>query len=309
MKKVADLTITWNPGDENQGSGFYDENLSVNKPTTRYYYDGQMCIEEDYTVWVGPFQGQSTVVTRYGVGARGIDWMEKSGSGGGVSFPLYDGHGNMIATLSRSGSASYAVSNARGYDVWGSVRSGASSGYPNTRYCANLGHKQDDESGLIYMRARYYEPCTGRFVTEDPARDGINWFVYCQSDCVRLVDPAGEMALSDIEITLGEEAALQAAHAHIGRAVYGKAVELALYIQARYFGLTAALTGWGTSRAGEFVWEFTSSLGTRHLFRFNLIEGVLKHNSTGVNFGIHHKMNLQKFMSEFLKWAADEGFG
>lgn len=64
VKKVADLTITWNPGDENQGSGFYDENLSVNKPTTRYYYDGQMCVEEDYTVWVGPFQGQSTVVTR-----------------------------------------------------------------------------------------------------------------------------------------------------------------------------------------------------------------------------------------------------
>ncbi|RIJ94279.1 MAG: hypothetical protein DCC45_12960 [Armatimonadetes bacterium] len=121
VKKVADLTITWNPGDENQGSGFYDENLSVNKPTTRYYYDGQMCVEEDYTVWVGPFQGQSTEVTRYGVGARGIDWMEKSGSGGGVSFPLYDGHGNMIATLSRSGSGSFAVSNARSYDVWGST--------------------------------------------------------------------------------------------------------------------------------------------------------------------------------------------
>ncbi|MBL1148903.1 MAG: hypothetical protein HND42_01660 [Armatimonadetes bacterium] len=192
VKKVADLTITWNPGDENQGSGFYDENLSVNKPTTRYYYDGQMCVEEDYTVWVGPFQGQSTVVTRYGVGARGIDWMEKSGSGGGVSFPLYDGHGNMIATLSRSGSGSFAVSNARSYDVWGSVRSGSSSGYPNTRYCANLGHKQDDESGLLYMRARYYEPWTGRFVTEDPARDGWNWFVYCGSDPVNRIDPTGK---------------------------------------------------------------------------------------------------------------------
>ncbi|MBL1148909.1 MAG: RHS repeat-associated core domain-containing protein [Armatimonadetes bacterium] len=191
VKKVADLTITWNPGDENQGSGFYDENLSVNKPTTRYYYDGQMCVEEDYTVWVGPFQGQSTVVTRYGVGARGIDWMERSGSGGGVSFPLYDGHGNMIATLSRSGSGSYAVSNARSYDVWGSVRSGSSSGYPNTRYCANLGHKQDDESGLLYMRARYYEPWTGRFVTEDPARDGWNWFVYANSDPNNLGDFSG----------------------------------------------------------------------------------------------------------------------
>ncbi|MBV6502721.1 MAG: hypothetical protein AKCLJLPJ_00773 [Fimbriimonadales bacterium] len=194
VKKVADLTITWNPGDENQGSGFYDENLSVNKPTTRYYYDGQMCVEEDYTVWVGPFQGQSTVVTRYGVGARGIDWMEKSGSGGGVSFPLYDGHGNMIATLSRSGSGSFAVSNARSDDVWGSVRSGSSSGYPNTRYCAHLGHKQDDESGLLYMRARYYEPWTGRFVTEDPVRDGCNWYIYCQNHPGQRVDATGTTA-------------------------------------------------------------------------------------------------------------------
>jgi RHS repeat-associated protein len=71
------------------------------------------------------------------------------------------------------------------------VRSGASSGYPNTRYCANLGHKQDDESGLIYMRARYYEPWTGRFVSEDPARDGINWFVYCGNNAVHRVDDSG----------------------------------------------------------------------------------------------------------------------
>ena len=112
-----------------------------------------------------------------------------------------NGHGNMIATLARSSSTPYYVlGNERQYDVWGGVRSGASSGDPNNRYCANLGHKQDDESGLIYMRARYYEPSTGRFLSEDPARHGWNWLTYCGSDPVNYVDGDGRVmwAITDL---------------------------------------------------------------------------------------------------------------
>ncbi len=47
------------------------------------------------------------------------------------------------------------------------MRAQQNAGDPKLRYCANLGHNQDDESGLIYMRARYYEPASGRFVSED----------------------------------------------------------------------------------------------------------------------------------------------
>jgi RHS repeat-associated protein len=83
----------------------------------------------------------------------------------------------------------------RSYDVWGGVRSGAATGGPKCRYCANLGHVQDDESGLIYMRARYYEPSTGRFISEDPARDGINWFLYASNSPGLRVDQTG---LSDV---------------------------------------------------------------------------------------------------------------
>ena len=107
-----------------------------------------------------------------------------------------NGHGNMIATLARSSSTPYYVlGNERQYDVWGGVRSGATSGDPNTRYCENLGHKQDDESGLIYMRARYYEPSTGRFVSEDPAIHGRNWYVYCGNEPIGKVDRNGKWAI------------------------------------------------------------------------------------------------------------------
>jgi RHS repeat-associated protein len=112
-----------------------------------------------------------------------------------IGYPLYDGHGNMRATLYKSGT-SYGTQDWRTYDVSGGVRSGSATGAPNQRYCANLGPVQDDETGLIYMRARYYEPGTGRFVSEDPAMDGGNWFVYCANNPVSYVDDTGQ-ALSE----------------------------------------------------------------------------------------------------------------
>ena len=49
----------------------------------------------------------------------------------------------------------------------------------------------EDETGLIYMRARYMDPALGRFISEDPSRDGVNWFVYCGSNPVNLGDRTG----------------------------------------------------------------------------------------------------------------------
>jgi uncharacterized protein RhaS with RHS repeats len=51
---------------------------------------------------------------------------------------------------------------------------------------------QDSETGLIYMRARYYDPNLGRFVSEDQAGQGGNWFIYCAGDPVNKVDPSGK---------------------------------------------------------------------------------------------------------------------
>ncbi len=58
------------------------------------------------------------------------------------------------------------------------------------RYC---GEYTDTESGLIYLRNRYYDPSIGRFITEDPIRDGSNWYIYCDNNPVMYVDPSGNM--------------------------------------------------------------------------------------------------------------------
>ena len=57
------------------------------------------------------------------------------------------------------------------------------------------GEYYDLETGFIYLRARYYDPTLGRFISEDPICDGINWYSYCAGDPVNFVDPWGEDAI------------------------------------------------------------------------------------------------------------------
>jgi RHS repeat-associated protein len=56
------------------------------------------------------------------------------------------------------------------------------------RYC---GEYFDEETGFYYLRARYYDPDIRRFISEDPARDGLNWYVYCANNPIVFFDPWG----------------------------------------------------------------------------------------------------------------------
>jgi RHS repeat-associated protein len=55
------------------------------------------------------------------------------------------------------------------------------------------GREYDAESGLYYVRARYYDPELGRFNSEDPIglAGGINPYVYAGNDPVNSTDPLG----------------------------------------------------------------------------------------------------------------------
>jgi len=60
------------------------------------------------------------------------------------------------------------------------------------------GYQVDDVSGLYYAQARYYAAGVGRFVSEDPARDQLNWYGYCQGNPVVFVDPRGLYEITNI---------------------------------------------------------------------------------------------------------------
>jgi len=50
--------------------------------------------------------------------------------------------------------------------------------------------KEFDETELNYYGARYYSPLTGRFLTVDPAKDGMNWYPYANNP-LKYIDPDG----------------------------------------------------------------------------------------------------------------------
>ena len=63
-------------------------------------------------------------------------------------------------------------------------------------FARGVGHPTDSEFGLVYMRARYYDPSAGRFISEDPGRNGTNWYAYCGSNPVNALDPSGQVRVS-----------------------------------------------------------------------------------------------------------------
>src|SRR6266516_163221 len=50
-----------------------------------------------------------------------------------------------------------------------------------------------DDSGLYYMRARFYNPYIKRFINADPAgmAGGMNWYSYADGNPVSYLDPFG----------------------------------------------------------------------------------------------------------------------
>ncbi|WP_454708512.1 RHS repeat-associated core domain-containing protein [Delftia acidovorans] len=115
-----------------------------------------------------------------------------------------DSNGNLVATVASEGGTAKADSLLL-YSAYGSVDSEAS-GNAGTGIRSN-GHSfgsyyADPETGLLYARARYYDPASGQFISRDPvegeARLPITWgaYQYGRYNPYRYVDPNGEQSTS-----------------------------------------------------------------------------------------------------------------
>jgi RHS repeat-associated protein len=105
---------------------------------------------------------------------------------GTTSYYQADGLGSLTSLSNPSG----ALTNTYTYDSFGNLLASTGS-LVNSFRCT--GREFDTETSLYYYRARYYDPNSGRFVSEDPIRirGGINLYAYVRNDPVRLTDPDG----------------------------------------------------------------------------------------------------------------------
>ena len=105
----------------------------------------------------------------------------------------YDGHGSVVNISDESGKSIKSYD----YDAFGVELNKDANDTNLFRYC---GEQYDNETDSIYLRARYYSPSLGRFTTEDPAKDGDNWYSYCAGNPVSFWDPSGYAAYGGISV-------------------------------------------------------------------------------------------------------------
>ena len=97
----------------------------------------------------------------------------------------YDAHGNVTMLTDDTG----AVIKRYDYDPYG-VELGAEDSTDENPFRYS-GQYTDRETGYVYLRARYYAPSLGRFLSMDLMMDGANWYIYCAGNPVMFIDPSG----------------------------------------------------------------------------------------------------------------------
>ena len=135
---------------------------------------------------IAEMNGEGNLTSKY---VRGNKLISKDGN----EYFGYDGHGSVVNISNESGKSIKSYD----YDAFGVELNKDANDTNLFRYCAE---QYDNETDSIYLRARYYSPSLGRFTTEDPAKDGNNWYSYCAGNPVNSWDPSGlAIIISDIE--------------------------------------------------------------------------------------------------------------
>ena len=166
---------TYTNGVTNASYTYGADNLRKSKTvdgvTTNYVWNGSnMVLEEN-----------STGINKYYYGADGIAFADFNGT---TNYYQKNAHGDITALTNANGT----ITRNYQFDAFGNELTDNTNDINPFRYA---GQYQDDETGLIYLRNRYYDRNNGRFITEDPIKDGLNWYVYCGNNPVNLIDPLG----------------------------------------------------------------------------------------------------------------------
>ena len=152
----------------------------VNGEKTVYVWDGDQVVME--------LSKGGAVQKRY---IRGNDLVyADKGENTEKTYYVTDMHGNVVQLLDEAGN----VTKTYEYDSFGNEVKPEKKDENPYRYC---GEYYDKETEEVYLRARYYEPGVGRFITRDTYTGesdeplSLHLYTYCENDGVNAWDPSG----------------------------------------------------------------------------------------------------------------------
>ncbi len=162
--------------------------------TTYYLYDGTTLIAE--------YSDTYTIVFIYDASGSPIGMRYRSASFASEVWKTYwyekNLQGDIVAIYSNDGVKLISYI----YDAWGSFTTTYHNGGASTAAAKNpfkyRGYYYDSDLGLYYLRSRYYDPVTGRFINADgyvstgQGLIGHNMYAYCNNNPIMYVDFMGE---------------------------------------------------------------------------------------------------------------------
>ena len=126
---------------------------------------------------------------------------------GEVYVYLYDGHGTVRALADEDGK----VTDTYSYDAFGNLIDSTGDTENSYLYC---GEQYDETTGLYYLRARYMDTSTGRFISMDTYQGttadpiSLHKYLYANSNPVMYTDPSGYTTYAEKQVTVATIAIL-----------------------------------------------------------------------------------------------------
>ncbi len=201
IKKTADGKTETNTYDGlNQLIGFTDgkTNASYKYNASGLRYEKTVDGQTINHVWDGSKQIVADVIDNQFYEAdcyiRGTNLVAKYNyrNGDKTEYTYYtqNAHGDVVNLTDKTGK----VTKTYTYDAFGVEKNIDENDSNAFRYC---GEYYDTETATIYLRARYYNPGTGRFISRDSFAGrrsdplSLNLYTYCRNNPLRYVDPSG----------------------------------------------------------------------------------------------------------------------
>ncbi len=113
------------------------------------------------------------------------------------SRDLYLLHDGLVGSITHALDMTGNLRNQYEYDAFGLRTPLATAANGSSKHYGYTGEETDEETGLIYLRARYYDPYLGRFISADPFWGRLeepasqNRYVYVQNNPLMYTDPSG----------------------------------------------------------------------------------------------------------------------